>query len=104
MRNLLSNAIKFTPANGKITFSANRTAEVYELSISDTGVGMSKADLDKVLIKKERFSVKGTNDEAGNGIGLILCQEIAHQIGGEIVATSQPGNGSTFTLKLPIIK
>jgi len=104
MRNLLSNAIKFTPANGKMTFSANRTSEVYELSISDTGVGMSKTDLDKVLIKKERFSVKGTNDEAGNGIGLILCQEIAHQIGGEIVATSQLGNGSTFTLKLPIIK
>ena len=64
---------------------------------------MTNDELDRVLTKQERYSVKGTNDESGNGIGLILCQEIAHKLGGEITAKSVKNEGSTFTLRVPLV-
>ena len=103
LRNLLTNAIKFTPENGNINFSATKTEKFYNLSITDTGIGMTNDELDRVLKKQERYSVKGTNDESGNGIGLILCQEIAHRLGGEITAQSVKNEGSTFTLHIPLV-
>ncbi|MFD2826151.1 tetratricopeptide repeat protein [Leeuwenhoekiella polynyae] len=104
MRNLLNNAIKFTPRGGVITFNTQEKDNYYYIHVSDTGVGMAQDKIEKVLVNKERYTVEGTANESGNGIGLILCQEIAKKAGGEITATSRLGKGSTFTLALPVLK
>ena len=102
LRNLINNAVKFTPVNGTITFSTNYNKDNYHINITDTGIGISEDKIKKVLVDQERYTLKGTADEPGNGIGLILCQEIASKIGGHIEARSEMGKGSTFTLVIPI--
>ncbi|RXG27212.1 tetratricopeptide repeat-containing sensor histidine kinase [Leeuwenhoekiella marinoflava] len=104
LRNLLNNAIKFTPNGGVITFDIEEKKNFHYIHVSDTGVGMTQDKIEKVLVNKERYTVEGTANEVGNGIGLILCQEIAKKAGGEITATSSVGKGSTFTLALPVLK
>ena len=101
VRNFLSNAIKFTPAGGKISFGLKEEKSFYHISVTDTGRGMTSEEIKKVLVDQKRFSVKGTEDEPGNGIGLILCQEIAAQTGGRIEIESTPGVGSTFVFVFP---
>lgn len=104
LRNLLNNAIKFTSAGGEITFKSEKTNHFYYIHITDNGIGMAQDKMNKVLINRERYTVKGTANETGNGIGLILCQEIAKKAGGEITAKSSLGEGSTFTLILPVLE
>ena len=104
LRNLLNNAIKFTPDGGEIIFNTETKNGFHYIHVSDTGVGVAEDKIEKVLINKERYTVQGTANETGNGIGLILCQEIAKKAGGEITATSTLGQGSTFTLALPAIE
>ena len=101
LRNLFSNALKFTPTGGTITFDLKEDATHYLISVADTGIGMSPREMEKVMKGEERFTVKGTDNEPGNGIGLILCQEIARRVGGAIEVESKPGVGSTFTIILP---
>lgn len=101
LRNLINNAVKFTPVDGTITFSTNYNKDNYHINITDTGIGISEDKIKKVLVDQERYTLKGTADEPGNGIGLILCQEIASKIGGFIEARSEMGKGSTFTLVIP---
>ena len=101
LRNLINNAVKFTPVYGTITFSTNYNKDNYHINITDTGIGISEDKIKKVLVDQERYTLKGTADEPGNGIGLILCQEIASKIGGHIEARSEMGKGSTFTLVIP---
>ena len=101
LRNLINNAVKFTPVYGTITFSTNYNKDNYHINITDTGIGISEDKIIKVLVDQERYTLKGTADEPGNGIGLILCQEIASKIGGHIEARSEMGKGSTFTLVIP---
>ena len=100
-RNFLSNAIKFTQVGGSITFELIEKANFHHFRVTDTGRGMTSAEIKKVLIDQKRFSIKGTEDEPGNGIGLILCQEIAVKIGGRIEIESTPGVGSTFVFVFP---
>ena len=101
LRNLINNAVKFTPVDGTITFSTNYNKDNYHINITDTGIGISEDKIKKVLVDQERYTLKGTADEPGNGIGLILCQEIASKIGGHIEARSEMSKGSTFTLVIP---
>ena len=98
LRNLFSNALKFTFAGGTIAFDLNENKDAYLISVSDTGIGLAPQEIAKVLKGQDRFSVKGTENEPGNGIGLILCQEIAKRIGGSIEGKSKLGVGSTFTI------
>ncbi|WP_028375542.1 ATP-binding protein [Leeuwenhoekiella sp. MAR_2009_132] len=101
LRNLINNAVKFTPVAGQIRFSNSFTEGFCNIHITDTGQGMTVEMIKKVLIDQERHTLKGTANEPGNGIGLILCQEIAGKIGGRIEAQSVLGEGSTFTLVIP---
>jgi len=100
LNNLLSNAVKFTPANGSITISANQNG-VTTIAISDTGIGMTP-DLVSNLFRIERISSRrGTNNEAGTGIGLILCKEMIDMHKGSIEVSSAPGKGTQFTVSFP---
>ena len=101
IRNLVSNAIKFTGSNGLITISASRQFENTEIIVSDTGVGINPDDLGKIFKIEENFSKKGTNQEGGTGLGLIICKEFVEKNGGSIKVESKLGSGTKFILSLP---
>jgi len=99
--NLLSNAIKYTPEKGAITISAKQVGKTCEIAVGDTGLGMTKSQLDKLFIRFARVNQKAAANIPGTGIGLYLCKQIAVMHGGMISVTSKVGKGSTFTLQLP---
>ena len=100
-RNFLSNAVKFTPVGGRITFRLIEKANNYHFQVTDTGRGMTPEEIKNVLVDQKRYSIKGTENETGNGIGLILCHEIATKIGGRLEVKSSLGEGSTFSFIFP---
>jgi PAS domain S-box-containing protein len=101
LRNFISNALKFTESGGKITIDA--VVNKYELfvSISDTGVGISKERLDKLFKINESNSTQGTHNEKGTGLGLILCKEFIEKNRGKIWVESSVGTGTNFHFSLP---
>jgi signal transduction histidine kinase len=103
IRNLLSNAIKFTPINGQVEIALedNKTETEIEFSISDTGVGISPQDIEKLFRIDISHTTIGTGAEKGTGLGLILCQEFIAQNGGTIRVESEIGKGSRFYICLP---
>lgn len=101
VRNLLSNAIKFTPAGGKITIEFNEDESSYFLSIADNGIGMPDDVKDSLFHIDKAVSTRGTSDEAGTGLGLILCKEFVDKHNGQIIVESTMDVGSTFTVLLP---
>jgi len=101
IRNLLTNAVKFTPANGKVEICAKTQGSEVEISISDTGVGINAANIDKLFRIEVFFSTSGTADEQGTGLGLTLCQEFVEKNGGTIGVESEEGKGSRFYVRLP---
>jgi signal transduction histidine kinase len=102
LRNLLSNAVKFTPRGGEVLITSETQGEWVKLSVKDTGIGIGPEDLGKLFQIDKHFSSLGTNQERGNGMGLILCKELVDLNGGLISVESGLGRGSTFTVRLPI--
>ncbi|MEI7723775.1 MAG: HAMP domain-containing sensor histidine kinase [Bacteroidota bacterium] len=101
IRNLLSNALKFTPKGGQITVRAAQAGSMWEISISDTGIGISPENLANLFFTGKVVKTRGTDNEKGTGLGLILCKEFIEKNGGTIRAQSNPGFGSTFIISLP---
>ena len=101
IRNLLSNAIKFTPEHGTITASCYKKADSVFVEISDTGVGMDEKDLGNLFEIDQTISKKGTANETGSGLGLLLCKDFADKCGGQIIAKSELGKGSSFSVSFP---
>ena len=101
VRNLLSNAIKFTNAEGIITIFVDQWKDHIELGISDTGVGMSKENQEKIFDISSKHTTLGTNKEKGTGLGLILCKEFVERNHGSISVESEVGVGTTFKFTLP---
>ncbi|MFO7843293.1 MAG: HAMP domain-containing sensor histidine kinase [Bacteroidales bacterium] len=106
LRNLISNAIKFTPRHGEISLTANMISEnssrkFIGISVKDSGWGISPEMQSKLFNLSKSISTKGTDDEQGTGLGLILCKEFVEKHGGEIRIESEPGKGSAFEVLLP---
>ncbi len=101
IRNLLSNAIKFTQTGGQIDVAARQAATKIEVSVSDTGTGISEEKLPKLFRIDARLQRAGTAGEKGTGLGLILCKEFVERHGGSIRVESEVGQGSCFTVSLP---
>jgi len=101
VRNLISNAIKFTPEEGKITLDLAQNGKEVIVSVKDTGVGMSQDVIDKLFRIDSKHSTKGTANEKGTGLGLILCKEFVEKNGGRIWVKSKEGEGSVFYFSLP---
>jgi signal transduction histidine kinase len=102
LRNLVSNAVKFTPRGGEVVLSAKEDGGEQLLSVSDTGIGMGPEELKKLFRIDVQFSCPGTESERGNGMGLILCKELAELNRGRLSVSSEPMRGSTFSLRLPL--
>jgi signal transduction histidine kinase len=103
LRNLISNAIKFTHPHGKIVISAKENHNGLLVSVSDTGVGLSKKRIENIFRFEESNSTLGTQREHGTGLGLLLCKEFVLKHGGKIWAESEFENGSTFFFTIPRI-
>ncbi len=101
LRNLISNAIKFTHTGGEIHLSGKVEQDMIEICMRDNGVGIKKEDLKKLFLIEENFTSKGTLNEQGTGLGLILCKEFVEKQGGKIRVESIYGQGSTFYITLP---
>ena len=100
LRNLISNAIKFTPKEGQVIIDVKEDDELIEVLVSDTGTGMSEEAKNK-LFGDEHFTTKGTSNESGTGLGLMICKEFLKKNGGDIHVESELGKGSTFAFTLP---
>jgi len=101
IRNLVSNALKFTHQGGRVTVEAHRLQGVVNLSVSDSGIGMTHEQMASLFALKAGGTTRGTNDEQGTGLGLVLCKDFIEQNGGSIEVRSEPGVGTTFTVSLP---
>ncbi|MBI9052951.1 MAG: tetratricopeptide repeat-containing sensor histidine kinase [Bacteroidales bacterium] len=99
--NLISNAIKFTPEEGEIIVSAYKNGTDVTIEVQDSGIGISKSDLERIFKIKDNYSTLGTNDEKGTGLGLIICKEFTELHDGNIKVESVPGKGSKFIVKIP---
>jgi two-component system sensor histidine kinase/response regulator len=100
LRNLVANALKFTGAGGVVTLSAARSDGQIAISVTDTGVGMSEAQVARLFEVERRSSAAGTGGERGAGLGLLLCRDLADWVGGAIEVESRLGEGATFRLIL----
>ena len=102
IRNLVSNAVKFTGKGGEIVIQARPLVDdSVEISIKDSGIGMSKDIIDKLFRLNKDTSRTGTEGELSTGLGLILCKDFVNKHGGQIWAESEDGEGSTFYFTLP---
>ncbi|MCX6150721.1 MAG: PAS domain S-box protein [Ignavibacteriales bacterium] len=101
LENLLSNAIKFTNEGGLINISAiEKTTEV-EICIEDNGVGLEEENIKNLFKIEKHYTTRGTANEEGTGLGLIICKEIVKKHGGKIWVESKVQSGSKFYFTLP---
>lgn len=101
LRNLISNAIKFTPKGGKIKVSVKQNDDKsITISVSDTGVGMTKDQIDGLFKNSYHTSTVGTNGEKGTGLGLGICKEFIEKNGGKIWVESAVDVGTTFNFNV----
>jgi PAS domain S-box-containing protein len=100
--NLLSNALKFTPA-GSVTISAthNGKSRIVDIAVRDTGVGIPREDQMKVFEDFRQLDSSPARGYGGTGLGLSICRRLSQMLGGTIELESEPGRGSTFTLRIP---
>ena len=100
LRNLIGNAIKYTPQNGLIMVSLVKNDDMYQISVKDSGTGISAANLEKLFRLDTIQSTPGTANEKGTGLGLVLCKDFVNKLGGDIWVVSTYGQGATFTFSL----
>jgi signal transduction histidine kinase len=101
LRNLITNAIKYTNNGGSIHVSARLNDKETEITIADTGIGMYEETRQKLFKIESNLSIRGTANEKGNGLGLIICKEIIEKHGGKIWVESKLNRGSRFIFTLP---
>ncbi len=102
LRNLLSNAIKFTDEGKEIKIRCTQEDGFAVVSVHDQGCGMTEEEQGKLFNKDTHFSKYGTAREEGSGLGLLLCKNFAEMIGGKLTLHSVLGEGSTFSLYIPL--
>ena len=100
--NLLNNAIKYSPNEKAISISVRREGERVLVAVRDRGIGIPKSEQKRIFEKFYRVETSVVHTTKGSGLGLALVQHITEAHGGHVEVTSAPGEGSTFTLSLPV--
>ncbi|QCB95447.1 sensor histidine kinase [Cellulomonas shaoxiangyii] len=102
VRNLLDNAVAYSPAGTQVAVGVRRRGELVEIAVVDEGVGIDPADQERVFERFYRVDPARSRDTGGTGLGLSIVKHVAADHGGDVSVWSQPGRGSTFTLRLPV--
>jgi len=101
IRNLLSNAVKFTPKGGKVSIYAIQDNNTWCITVEDSGVGIPADKVGLLFNPDTQFSTRGTNNEKGTGLGLLLVKELVEKNNGTVGVKSEVGKGTTFCITLP---
>ena len=101
---LIDNALKYTPYEGSVTLSLTTDKNDAILKVSDTGIGILPEDLPNIFERFYRADRARSRDRGGTGLGLTIVQNIVQEHEGNIEVESTPGKGSTFTLRLPMVR
>lgn len=100
--NVVSNAIKYTEPGGTVTVSAGADEHCAELRVADTGIGMSPEETERIFDDFYRAGHVRTAAVPGTGLGLSISRQLIEAHGGTIAVDSEPGTGTTFTVRLPL--
>jgi signal transduction histidine kinase len=101
LRNLINNAIKYSFIGGEITVTAAEGLQFVEITVEDNGIGITYKAQKELFRENEIHSTRGTNNENGTGLGLILCKGFIEKHGGNISVESEPGKGTKIKFTLP---
>jgi signal transduction histidine kinase len=102
LMNIMTNAVKYTPDGGKINVTGGERGNTAWVRISDTGFGIPESDLPRVFDRFYRVDKARSRESGGTGLGLSIAKEIITRHGGVISVESKPGEGSAFTVELPV--
>jgi signal transduction histidine kinase len=100
--NLLSNAVKFTPPDGRVMVTTAPEGNHMALTVSDTGIGIAPKDIDRVVQPFQQVGGIFSRPHEGAGLGLAITKRLAELQGGNLFIQSQPGKGTTVTVRLPL--
>jgi two-component system sensor histidine kinase SenX3 len=103
LTNLLDNAFHYTPANGRIGVKVRANGDYVFISVTDTGIGITKENQRKIFDRFFRAEDSEVQRIAGTGLGLSIVHSLIEMHGGNIEVQSTPGEGSTFTFSLPLV-
>ncbi|MCU1544959.1 MAG: two-component sensor histidine kinase [Homoserinimonas sp.] len=101
LHNLISNAIQYSPKGSRIGIGVSNNNGIVEIAVTDQGVGIPEEDLDRVFERFYRIDAARSRHTGGTGLGLSIVKHVVQNHGGDIRVWSQPGSGSTFTVRLP---
>jgi PAS domain S-box-containing protein len=102
--NLLSNAVKFTDARGEVRLSCRIIGDDAAIAVTDTGIGIDNDQLERVFEPFVQVGRSLSSGKEGAGLGLAISRDLARAMRGDVVATSKVGEGSTFTVRLPLVE
>lgn len=102
LHNLIGNALKYTPEGGRVTVKADVRDGKLAVDVADTGIGIEKAEQDKIFDRFFRSSDQRVGNIVGTGLGLTLAREVMRLHGGDVTVESELNRGSTFTATLPV--
>ena len=102
VHNLIENAVNYSPENTKVSIVTQHTNDLVEISVTDQGIGIAEADLNRIFERFYRVDAARSRLTGGTGLGLSIVKHVALNHGGDVKVWSKVGVGSTFTLQLPI--
>lgn len=101
--NLIDNAVRYSEADQQVTVGIEVLADTVALSVKDEGVGIPRAELERVFERFYRVDRARSRETGGTGLGLAIVRHVAENHGGRVMVESKPGDGSTFTIELPVL-
>jgi two-component system sensor histidine kinase SenX3 len=103
LHNLIENAINYSPEKTKVIISARVIGKLVEIVVKDQGIGIAERDQERIFERFYRVDPARSRETGGTGLGLSIVKHVVANHGGDISVWSQVGEGSTFTLRLPLI-